>query len=107
MKIAAFLITALINVGVGVVLFFFLLLALNGFSESQATPGLILYIIWVLIASVGAAVLSIWLTNYLATKKSLNGIVAALISILIFIVIGTGSSFLALIISAVLVDAMR
>ncbi len=107
MKIAAFLITGLVNGTIGGVLFFFLLLGLNGFSEQQATPGLILYIAWVLIASIIMAILSLWLTNYLTTKKSVNNIVAGLISIGIFIVVGTVSTLAALFGSVLIVSVMR
>jgi multisubunit Na+/H+ antiporter MnhB subunit len=107
MKIAAFLITGLINVSVGIVLFFFLLLGLNGFSGKQAEPGLILYIVWVLIASVITAVLSLWLTNYLTAKKGMNSILAGLIPVTGFVIIGAVSTFVALIAAVILVDALR
>ena len=31
---------------IGIVLFFFLMIGLNGFSEGEADPGMIFYIVW-------------------------------------------------------------
>lgn len=107
MRIAAFLITSLINLIAGVVLLFFLLLALNGFTGKQAEIGLILYIIWVLIASILAGVLSVRLANYLAAKKSFSRWIAALISIAVFSLTGIGSIFAALIAAVFFVSVMR
>jgi hypothetical protein len=53
------------------------------------------------------AILSLWLTNYLTTKKSVNNIVAGLISIGIFIVVGTVSTLAALFGSVLIVSVMR
>ncbi len=69
MQIINFLITIFVNVAAAVAMFFFLLLALNGYSEQQATPGLILYIVWALFFSLAASVLSILAANYLINKK--------------------------------------
>jgi hypothetical protein len=44
-KIAAFILHCLSNVTAGVAIFFFMLLAMNGFSESDANYGLGTYII--------------------------------------------------------------
>ena len=69
MKVAAFLITLLGNILIGAILFFFLLLALNGFSEKQATPAIILYIIWALIFSILSAGLSVWTLIFLVNNQ--------------------------------------
>ncbi|MDQ3712628.1 MAG: hypothetical protein M3388_10470, partial [Acidobacteriota bacterium] len=92
-KVVIFLVTALGNIGIGIMLFFFLLLSLNGYSEKQAKPGLILFIIWVLLFSAAAAVCAVLSANFLTTKKSLNWLAASLVSILIFVVIGAILNF--------------
>ncbi len=107
MKVEIFLATALGNIGIGIMLFFILLLSLNGYSGNQAEMGLILFIIWVLLFSIGAAVCAYLSANFLITKKSLNRIVASLISIFIFVVIGAILNFVGMIAAIILTEALR
>ncbi|MDQ3801574.1 MAG: hypothetical protein M3384_19300 [Acidobacteriota bacterium] len=107
MKIAAFLITALANAGIAFFMFFALIMSLNGFSESQAMPGLVLFIVWSVVFSIITGVLSIFLANYLATKQALNKFVSALISILAFILVGGILSVVGFFAAVFLVSAMR
>jgi hypothetical protein len=107
MKIATFLITALINAAVSFVMFFMLLLAMNGFHESDALPGLLLYIVWGLLSAIITGVLGILLANYLATKKSLNKIAATVISTVIFIIVGGVSVAVSFFAAVLLASAMR
>ncbi|HEX8248666.1 MAG TPA: hypothetical protein VF599_10870 [Pyrinomonadaceae bacterium] len=107
MKIATFLITALANAGISFVMFFMLLLAMNGFHESDATPGLLLYIVWGLLSAVITGVLGILLVNYLAVKKSLNKIAATAICSLIFIIVGGVSVAVSFFAAVLLASAMR
>ena len=88
MKITALLMTAILNGVIGAGLAFFLLIAMNGFSESQAMPGLILFIIWVVLTSIITGVLSFLTTKYLINKKFLSAIVSGLIAVVIFVIIG-------------------
>jgi len=107
MKLIPFMITGLMNIGVGVVLFFLLLLGMNGYSEQQATPGLITFIIWVLLVSLLTAILSVVTTNFFTTKKSMNFWVAALISIFVFVIIGVVFDIIGLFISIFVTEALR
>lgn len=107
MKAIPFLITGLINLGVGVFLFFFLLLGLNGFSEKQAEPGLILFIVWVLLAYLTAAVLSVVLTNFFTTQKSMNFWLAAFLSTFIFAVIGAILNVVGWLVALFVTSALR
>ncbi len=107
MKVGIFLATALGNIGIGIMLFFILLLSLNGYSGNQAEMGLILFIIWVLLFSIAAAVCAYLSANFLITKKSLNWIVASLVSVLIFVVIGAILNFVGMIAAIVLTEALR
>ena len=107
MKILAFFLTAVVSVCAGAVLFFFLLLGLNGFTESQAGPGLILYIVWVLLFSLVAAALSFFLTRWLADKKSWNAALAALLSTFLFSFAGAASSFAGIFAAIILIEALR
>jgi hypothetical protein len=95
------------NIGIGIMLFFILLLSLNGYSGKQAEPGLILFIIWVLLFSAAAAVCAVLSANFLTAKKSLNWIAASLISVLIFVVAGAILNFGGTIVAIVLTEALR
>lgn len=107
MKIAVFLITALANLAVGFVLFFFLIIALNGYSGSQAEPGLILFIVWALFFSLAAAVLSVLAINYLTKKKSFSRLTAAIISVIVFIFVGGILDFIGIFAAIGLIEALR
>lgn len=107
MKIATFLITALANAAIGFVLFFVLIMSLNGFSGSEAEPGLLLFIVWGLLSAIITGVLSILLANYLATKKALNKVAAAAIAIGAFVFAGGLSGVVGFFAAIFLVSAMR
>ena len=106
-KLVIFLITAFGNIGIGIMLFFLLLLSLSGYSGKQAEPGLILFIIWVLLFSAVAAVCAFLSANFLITKKSLNWLAVSLVSILIFVVTGAILNFVGAIAAVVLTEALR
>ncbi|MGI8884959.1 MAG: hypothetical protein ACR2IA_12030 [Pyrinomonadaceae bacterium] len=107
MKAIPFVITGLINIGIGVGLFFFLLLGLNGYSGSQAEPGLIIFIVWVLLVSLFAAVLSVIATGYLMTKQSINFWISSLISVLIFVIVGAAINIVGWFVSLFVTEALR
>lgn len=107
MKIASFLFTALINVGVGIVLFFMLIVGLNGFSGKQAEPGLILFFVWVLLTALVTAVLSVKAAKFFRVGKSLNAFLSALLAVLIFAVIGAAMNVVGLLAAVFLVSALR
>ena len=88
-KLLTALITFLINVAAGVVIFFFLLLAMNGYSESDAIYGLGAYIVLGLIVSLIMSTFAALLVHVLM-KRNFRGWTAGLIAVLIFSVIGLG-----------------
>jgi hypothetical protein len=105
-KLAAFLITLLINIAVGVAIFFFMLLAMNGFSESDALYGLGTYIVLAILVSLlmtGGAVVVV----QVLTKRQFRGWVAALIAIPIFSVVGASLKFVCSIIGVLIADYVR
>jgi len=107
MKVVIFLVTALGNICIGIILFFFLILSLNGYSGKQVVPGLILFKVWVLLFSIVAAVCAVLSANFLTTKKSMNWIAASLVSILIFVVIGAILNFVGMVTAIVLTEGLR
>jgi len=86
-KIAAFVITFLINAAIGVVIFFFMLIAMNGFSEGDAEKGLMAYVALAFVVSILMSTCAFLLAGYLL-KKGFSGAVAALIAVPIFSLVG-------------------
>jgi uncharacterized membrane protein len=88
-KLAALFITLLINITVGAAIFAFMLLAMNGYSESDATWGLATFLVLGIVVT-----LSMSAAAYLAVqsmiKRNFNAAVSALIAIPIFSVTGAG-----------------
>lgn len=106
LKIVALLITLAINIIIGVTVFFFMLLAMNGFSESDASYGLGLYVVLALVVSLamsaGAA-----LAVRLLIKRQFKPGVAALIAITIFSIFGAGLKIVCSIIGVSVAEYVR
>jgi len=107
MKWTTAIITTLANGGIAVMLFFMLILSLNGFSEDEAAPGLILFVVWAVLVSIIAGVLGFLSANYLITKKSFNPWLAALLAIMVFIVVGTAANIAGVIAAVIIASAMH
>jgi len=106
MKLTAFFVTLLINTAVGVAVFFFMLLAMNGFSESDATYGLGAYVFLALAVSFamgGSAAFAV----HLLMGRAFRGVTAVLISISIFSIIGAGLKIVCSIIGVLIADYVR
>src|SRR5215207_2559124 len=88
-KLAALFITLLINVAAGVAIFFFMLLVMNGYSESDAMWGLGVYLVLGVLVSISMST-GAYFSVQLLTRREFNGAVAALIAVPIFSVIGSG-----------------
>jgi len=83
----------------GIVSIVFEMLALNGASESQGTTAMGISLAC---QGVGAILIGIfvwWLTNLLISKFNWGKVIAVIVTVFLGTVIGTGISFLALIIS--------
>lgn len=72
----------------GVVFFAGLILGLNGFTAKEAEPGIFLYIAWLVICAIAMAAASFFLTKYFINSKSMNEVLAILLSILCGTVLG-------------------
>jgi uncharacterized membrane protein YhaH (DUF805 family) len=87
-KINAFLITFLVNIAVGIAIFFGMLLAMNGYSETDAQWGIIAYVLLAIIVtlsmSAGAALLV-----HLLRKRQFGGVASVLIAAPIFSIAGS------------------
>lgn len=105
-KIAAFLITLVLNAAAGVVMFFFLIVALNGFQGSDAEYGIIAYIaaavLVSLIMATGAAI-----GAHIFKKRGLHGAAAVAIPAVVLSAIGAGLKFVCAIIGIAVADYVR
>ena len=110
MKIIVFLIAAIAQIVAAVFGLFILLLGLNGFSEREATPSLIFYIVLSLATIVGDGVVGVVLAKKLAstTKFGVGGasVVATLSAVILGVVILIAGLFVAFVLANV-VHGMR
>jgi hypothetical protein len=107
MKILAFIIPALLGLAAGAVMFFLLLLGLNGYSEEQSAPGLILFLVWVLLGAIAAGFLSLVGTSYLTDKKSWGVAKAALLATLVLTVAAVIFSVAGAFAAVLMIEALR
>jgi hypothetical protein len=87
LKLTAFFVTLLINIVAGGVIFFFLLLAMNGYSESDATWGIGAYIVLAILVSIAMATGALLAVQQLV-KRAFRGVISVLIAISVFSIAG-------------------
>lgn len=105
-KIAAFLITLTLNVLVGIVLLMALILAMNGYSESDAMYGLATYVILALLASVVAAAAAVFITGMLI-KREFRALISTLIAIAVFTLVGAVAIAICAVVGIGVAEAVR
>lgn len=93
-KIIAASITLILNIAAGVVVLATMILAMNGYSESDATWGLGAFVLLALIVAVLMALGALLLSGFF-TKKQYSAIAAAILPILIFSIVGAGLEIVA------------
>jgi hypothetical protein len=106
MNIASGIITFVLLAASAVGWFFFLLLALNGFSERDANPAMIFFVVWSLICAIVLGAASFFLTRFLI-GKSFNGILALVLSVVAAVGIGFVVDFGGLLASTVIASEVR
>jgi hypothetical protein len=107
MKIAAFILSAALQLGAAAAGFLFLLLALNGYSESQATPSLIFYIAAGIVSAVALGFASAAIANRLVQKRSFSKPGATALTVVGFAIIGWFVLVLVSIGAVVLAEVVR
>ena len=105
-KIITFFITLAINICIGAAVFFFMIIAMNGFSESDATYGIVTYIVLALIVSLVMS-LAAALTVAILMKRKFGGVSSSFIAIPIFSVIGAALKMVCSIIGVLVADYVR
>ena len=88
-KITAFLITMIVSIISGVVIFFFMMLAMNGFSESDAMWGLGAYVLLVLMVAILSSTGALFLVGFL-TKKQFSPAICVFIAVSVFSLLSIG-----------------
>ena len=105
-KVVTFLITLILNIAIGIAVFFFMLLAMNGFSESDANYGFITYIILAAVVSLIMASLAV-VTAHLLSKRGFRALSSSVIGIGSFTVIGLVLKVVCSIIGVLVADFVR
>jgi len=107
MKIIVFIVIASIQLAAAAVGLFLLLLGMNGYSERQATPGLILYIVLNLAAALGLGVAGVFMVKRLVTRRSLGGLPASAVTIIGSSVVGIILLIVSLFAAIALAEVLR
>lgn len=105
-KIVSFGLTMLVNLAAGVLLFFGLLLAMNGYSESDGTYGIVAYIVLAVAVTLLMSGLAA-LTTHLLQKREFRAWSAVLISVLIFAFAGAVLKFVSSLIAVGIAEYVR
>ncbi|HET6863129.1 MAG TPA: hypothetical protein VFH91_08770 [Pyrinomonadaceae bacterium] len=88
MGIVVFLITSAVQFLVAVFGFFILLLALNGYSEQSATPGIVIYTLVSLIIVLGLASIAAFVSTRIVSRKGLGSLAVGSLSTIGFSILG-------------------
>ena len=105
-KIVAFLVTLILNIAIGIAVFFLLLLAMNGFSESDANYGFVTYIFLAVLVTLLMASLAVVAAHSL-TRRGFGAISASLVGIGTFSVLGLVLKVICSIIGVLVADFVR
>ncbi|MEO6051684.1 MAG: hypothetical protein ABIP78_10180 [Pyrinomonadaceae bacterium] len=106
-KLLTFFITFASSIVIGTGLFFFLLLALNGYNGADGEWGIYTYIGLAFVVTVVCSLLSVLLVNYLVKRKQKTGIIAGLIATPIFVILGAALNFVAVVIGIIVAEVVR
>jgi hypothetical protein len=106
LTVVTFLITLVLSIAIGVAVFFFMLLAMNGFSESDANYGFVTYIILATLVTLIMAALAV-VTAHLVSKRGFGAFSSSLIGIGSFTVIGLVLKVICSIIGVLVADFVR
>ncbi|HSI89440.1 MAG TPA: hypothetical protein VK918_10310 [Pyrinomonadaceae bacterium] len=106
-KVVAFVITFAVNLVIAAACLFFLLLALNGFHESDANWGIGAFLLIVLAASAGTALAAAGGVHFLMSRKGFGAALSLAIFVPLFVVVGGTISFVGILIGALVADIAR
>jgi hypothetical protein len=107
MRIIVFALNAVIQLAAAAAGFFMLLLGLNGFTERQANPGLLAYIILSAGSAVGLGFASALASKWLVQKRSMGALGASAVVVPILAAFGVLVLAAIFIIAVIIASAMR
>ena len=107
MQILVLIFTVVFQLTAAAIGFFLLLVGLNGYSERQATPSLILYVILSLISAFALGAASPFAAKRLAKRTSLGSFGSSAIVIVAFSIIGVIVLFVGFFASFALAEVLR
>jgi hypothetical protein len=102
-----FLLTFVVNVAVCLVMLFFMLLGMNGYSESEATYGIGTFAAAGLAVSLLCSVLAVKFIRYLTHIKHRGRVFASLIAVPGFVFVGTLVNFAAMLAGVLVAEMVR
>ena len=105
-KIAAFVITLLINIAIGVVVLSIFVISLNGFSARSGQAALITYIVLGLAVTIAMSLAAFLLTGYLI-RREFSGVGSVLIAVPVFAVAGAGLKVVCMVIGVGVAEFVR
>jgi len=106
-KIITPVITILVSIAVAVVLFFMLMLGLNGFHGTDGGRGLFAFAAWGVFTALLLGLLSLLSVNFLINRKQKSAMFAALVVVPVFAVVGVAMNFVCLIIGIAVAEISR
>lgn len=107
MRITVFIVTAVVAFAAAVFGLFVVLLGLNGFSERQATPGLILYIVCSLAGLIGLSFSATLVAKAIVNKGWLGQVGAAIASIMVTSIVAVVFVVVSVFLAVMLANVMR
>ena len=105
-KVTAFVVTFFINIAISVIFLLGLLVAMNGFSESDAGWGLGAFVGLSLVTALLTSTAAALIVHFLV-KKGLSSLVAPIISISIFSIVGLIAATISSVIGIAIADFVR
>ena len=106
-KVIAFVITFAVNLVIAAACLFFLLLALNGFYESDANWGIGAFLMIALFASAGTALVAAGGVHFLMSRKGYGAALSLAIFVPLFIIVGGTINSTGIVIGALVADIVR
>jgi hypothetical protein len=106
-KILCFIVTLVINLLIAGVLFFAMIVTMNGFSGSDAEIGLLTFTAVAAISSFATAVLSVIVSGVIQTKLKKGEFISAFVSILAFTMLNGFICIVAMMIGVILAEMKR
>ena len=107
MRVTVFIVTAILDFAAAIFGLFVLLLGLNGFSERQATPSLIFYVVFCLVSSLIISFVGTITAKIIVKKQWLGKAGATIVSIVLASIIGVGFVVVAVFLGFILAEFLR